>query len=194
MVDTAAMVTMAIGTGAVAVAALVGKEIAATTAKAIYAWGGAFVSMPNTLKSVGQRVDAIDKRLGENGQESVFEMLHLLHDSAEAVVIKERLRADREGVMMWHSDKSGRCLWASKSLQNTVGGTFEERFRGLAWLNLFVDVDRAEIAAEWNQSIVNNDPFIRRTKYRHEDGSAIPVRIEAFPLPGGSVLGLVTRL
>lgn len=188
------MLAAAIGSAVVALVALIGKEFAKTTATALYAWSAAFILMPQTIKTISQRVDEIDARLGRNGNESVFDMLHVLHDASDATIMKERLRADREGVMMWHSDKNGHCVWASKGLQQLVGSTFDERFRGMNWLNLFLPEDRESVGESWTNSISNGDPFILRTRYAHAEGHEVPVRIEAYPLPGGAVFGLVTRL
>jgi len=174
-------------TGASVVVAFVWKEVASNIAKSIVSYGTAFASMPIIVKD-------LDRRLGQNGRESVFELLHRLEDASAATIMKERLRADRDGAKMWHSDSAGRCIWASKGLQELVGSTFDERFRGMNWLNLFFNEDRDDIGAAWTNAIGNGDPFIMRTRYQHADGYEIPVRLEAYPLPGGAVLGMVFRL
>lgn len=180
------LVVAAVGSAVAVVMTLVWKEASTKVASAILAYGSAFFMMP-------VRVNEIDKRLGKNGKESVFELLHSLQDASKATLMKERLRADREGVLMWHSDSTGHCVWASTALQALVGYSFDEKFRGMAWLGLFFSEDRDEIGAAWASAIGNGDPFILRTRYEHADGSEIPVRLEAHPLPGGAVIGLVSR-
>lgn len=181
------LIVAAIGSAVAVIMTMVWKEVTTKAAKAIVDYSTAFFLMP-------VRVNEIDKRLGQNGKESVFELLHSLQAASKASLLKERIRADRDHVMMWHSDSQGHCTWASKELQKLVGSTFDERFRGMNWLNLFLPAERDQIEESWNNSIQNGDPFVVKSNYVHADGNIIPVHIEAHPLPDGAVIGLVNRL
>lgn len=183
-----------IGSAIIAVIALISKEVTKTIASSIFVWGTAFMSMPTTIGNIKKQVDDIDRRLGKNGDESVFDMLHALDARAHTVIAKERLRADRDGALLWHSDNTGNCIWASKGLQELVGATFDESFRGMNWLNLYFKEDREEIGERWTEAVENQNPFIIKTRYKHVNGHEIPVKIEAYPLPDGAILGMVIKL
>lgn len=161
------------------------KDVATTYSKQAVTWFANFFAMPG-------EVQKLKKRVGSNGEESVFDMLHRLDLKAEAVLVKERLRADRLGELVWHSNEKGECVWASKALLELVGYTFDEGFRGYAWVRLFRDEDRVNVVEDWNSSVAERVFFYHNTVYVTKAGVEIPVKIEAHPLPGDGIVGMVT--
>lgn len=171
------------------VAAVFAKEFVTAAAKhtvvPAFQWLGALFAMPKTIRGLDGLVKDLDKRVGRNGRESVFELLH-------AQIIKERRIVDTLGVLMWHSDAEGRCVWASQALQNAVGYSFEEGFAGAAWLRLFYDSDRALVADLWDDAITHKHPFEWSGNYRAKTGMPVPVALRADILPsGGAVVTVV---
>tara|TARA_R110000868_G_scaffold408990_1_gene693627 strand:+ start:296 stop:949 length:654 start_codon:yes stop_codon:yes gene_type:complete len=180
---------------------LVWKAVVKMAADGVIGWAKSFLLMPTSLSiisaqvsDIGSRLDGFEKRIGSNGSESVFDMLHILNDGLKSSVSKDRILADRDGSKIWHADNLGRCTWASKGLQDLVGSSFDERFRGMSWLNLFHQDDRDEIGAAWANSVGLGNPFVYESRYIHSTGYDIPVHIEAYPLPDGTIIGTVRPL
>lgn len=176
----------------------------------------AFKKLPDVVDQLNERVERLEKFVGPNGGKSILDGVNSLRinvrelqDAITAVSARDKEIVDALGVLMWKSDENGRCIWASKSLQELVGYTFDEGFHGDQWENLYFPEDYPGVRRRWEEAIAagqaHDDTKTKqldaeiilsmRTRYRHgKTGKAIPVYFKAMLMPDGSITGIVTDL
>jgi PAS domain-containing protein len=170
-----------------------------------------FKELPIVIKNLDDRVKGLEKFVGPNGGKSIIDGINSLKETAKelqeaiaAVSARDREIIDATGILMWRSDESGACIWASKALQQLVGYSFNEGFKGYQWENLFFPEDFPVISRRWDEalSIETKSPYNEseiilsmKTRYKHAiTGRAIPVHFKASRLPDGTISGIVTDL
>ena len=83
--------------------------------------------------------------------------LELAHE-VKRTIRRIRLHDDREGLITFTTDESGKCISASEAYCNLVGLTQEEVLAD-GWKNIFIDSERPGIYAEWNFAISEDRDF-----------------------------------
>lgn len=193
------------------------KDFVSAAKKGVELLGSdAFKQLPEVVGQLNNRIERLEKFVGPNGGKSILDGVNSLRinvrelqDAITAVSARDKEMVDALGVLMWKSDENGRCVWASKSLQELVGYSFEEGFKDYQWENLYFPEDYPGVRRRWEDAIAaaksHDDPETKhldaevilsmRTRYRHgKTGRAIPVYFKATLMPDGSITGIVTDL
>lgn len=110
--------------------------------------------------------------------------------SVAAITKRQLILMDESNVMLWLSDNSGRCVFASRALLQLVGVGFDS-FSGNNWLSLYFPEDRAEVRRQWEESVKDGVPFLWEGRYKHADGHSIAVRVTATVNPDNTLIGVV---
>ena len=84
----------------------------------------------------------------------------------QRVIRRMQARDDREKLITFITDEKGQCLTASKAYCDLVGLTLEEVLRD-GWKNIFLDVEREGIYAEWESAIQELRDFHVICTYRN---------------------------
>lgn len=75
---------------------------------------------------------------------------------------------------VWKSDGEGNCLWCNPYMLATLGRKMEELL-GARWRSVIYDDDRERVTKEWDSCIKEGRTFEMRYRWKHADGSPIPI-------------------
>jgi PAS domain S-box-containing protein len=110
-----------------------------------------------------------------------------LRDISEARQSENRIRiseqrwrtiCDTSPVGIYLTDAEGKCLFVNQKGLELSGCSLEDAL-GLGWTSIIHPDDLEMVYEEWNQAVSEHKPFDMDYRFRHADGTVVPVHIRA---------------
>lgn len=157
-------------------------------------WAKALKPSIQFFRALRDDISDLNKRVGRNGRETVFETLHQhSHALARVTTLSDVMPAP-----IFEADLYGRVTYINHSCERMTGNRFAD-VHGMEWIDTIPDRrERDEYLRDWLQAIEQLRTFDHDVTIIGQDGRRLRVNVRASPMRSGEHVvgyrGVVERL